>query len=249
MKAFLLLLSSAILFTHTQAQQRQALSYGDNEDKAFACYQTISAKAFKWQLAKIRQQPSAAEKRASAKKLASVYCLSSVQVYKLCKVLPLNADKLMIAKRCYVNCPDEDNYDVVFEAMPTTALTNELYDYLVGHGYSPDDDEEYTAGTGNGCRTPMSSAAFEGAKQTIENAGFDETKLESAKTIASTNCLTTEQVISICNLLSFEQSKLDFAKYAYSHTHDKSNYFKVSTVFAFDASKTELNKFIQTAGS
>ena len=73
---------------------------------------------------------------------------------------------------------------------------------------------------------------------------FDESKLSTAKSIISANCLSTDQVVEICNMFSFEQTKLDFAKAAYSRTTDKANYFKVSNVYDFDASKEELNSFI-----
>ncbi|MBK9515283.1 MAG: DUF4476 domain-containing protein, partial [Flavobacteriales bacterium] len=44
---------------------------------------------------------------------------------------------------------------------------------------------------------------------------------------------------------SFEDSKLDFAKYAYDRTYDIGNYFKVNDAFTFESSMDELNEFIQ----
>ncbi len=96
----------------------------------------------------------------------------------------------------------------------------------------------------NNCNYPMGSANFTSAKNTITNAKFDESKLSTAKSIISANCLSTDQIVEICNMFSFEQTKLDFAKAAYSRTTDKANYFKMSNVFDFDASKEELNSFI-----
>lgn len=94
------------------------------------------------------------------------------------------------------------------------------------------------------CRYAMGSGNFSSAKQTIQNASFEETKLSTAKSILNSNCFSTDQVIQVCNLFGFEASKLDFAKYAYSRTTDPGNYFKVGNVFSFDASKTELNNYI-----
>lgn len=99
----------------------------------------------------------------------------------------------------------------------------------------------------NGCNGwPMRQNDFNAALATIKDAAFDDTKLSTAKTIASANCLSTDQVVAICNLLSFEEGKLDFAKYAYRFTTDQGNYFKVSNVFSFDSSKTDLSEFIRT---
>ncbi len=99
-----------------------------------------------------------------------------------------------------------------------------------------------------GCRYPMDFGSFKSAKETVEKASFDETKLSTAKSILSSNCVSTDQVITLCKLMSFEASKLDFAKFAYSKTTDQSNYFKVNNIFSFDASKTELNDFISNGG-
>jgi hypothetical protein len=59
----------------------------------------------------------------------------------------------------------------------------------------------------------------------------------------SANCVTSDQVVAICNLFGFEASKLDFAKYAYDHTIDRRNYFKVNNVFGFSSSKEELSEY------
>ena len=97
---------------------------------------------------------------------------------------------------------------------------------------------------GNRCRFAMDGSSFRSAKETVTKASFDETKISTAKTILTSNCMSTDQIIQICNLFSFEASKLDFAKYAYDHTTDPGNYFKVGNIFDFDASRTELNDYI-----
>lgn len=96
-----------------------------------------------------------------------------------------------------------------------------------------------------GCPMPMNSNDFNAAKSTINESTFEDTKLETAKQIVGANCLTADQVTQLCQLFTFEETKLDFAKYAYSYTYDKNNYFKVNKVFTFDASKQELSKYTQ----
>jgi hypothetical protein len=90
----------------------------------------------------------------------------------------------------------------------------------------------------------MKSSNFQSAKATITNESFDETRLSTAKSIISSNCLTSDQVLEICKLFSFEQSRLDFAKCAYGKTVDQNNYFKVNNAFSFSSSKDELNRYI-----
>lgn len=97
-----------------------------------------------------------------------------------------------------------------------------------------------------GCMYPMASRDFESAKGTIRGQSFEETKLSSARNIASSNCLSPQQVKEICNLFSFEESKLDFAKFAYTRCTERNNYFIVSDVFSFSSSTEDLNKYISS---
>lgn len=92
---------------------------------------------------------------------------------------------------------------------------------------------------------PMGSVDFNAALKSIENSSFDESKLSAAKAVVSRNCLSTDQVVKICKLFGFEDTKLAFAKHAYAFTTDKKNYFKVADVLSFSSNKDELNNFIQ----
>lgn len=93
-----------------------------------------------------------------------------------------------------------------------------------------------------GCSYPMSSSNFQSALASIDKQGFDDTKLSTAKSVIKSNCMTADQVATVCRKFGFEQTKLDFAKYAYQYTYDRNNYFKVNDVFDFDSSVEELNK-------
>lgn len=104
--------------------------------------------------------------------------------------------------------------------------------------------ESYSTSSPNNCRGwAMKAADFKLAKQTVMESDFEETKLSTAKSIVAANCLSCDQVMAMCKLLSFEDSRLEFAKYAYPYTIDPKNYFKVNNVFSYDSSKEELNKF------
>ncbi|MCF8451538.1 MAG: DUF4476 domain-containing protein [Taibaiella sp.] len=94
----------------------------------------------------------------------------------------------------------------------------------------------------------MDRAMFSDVKQSISSASFEETKLSTAKTILGSNYMTTDQVMEICQLFSFENTKVTFAKIAYGRTVDPQNYFKVASVFSFDSNKKALNDFISSGG-
>lgn len=94
----------------------------------------------------------------------------------------------------------------------------------------------------------MDSRTFADAKQSISSGSFESTRLSTAKTILASNFICVDQVMEICRLFNFDDSKLEFAKYAYSKTVDENNYFKVGNVFSFSSSKEDLNDFISKQG-
>lgn len=95
------------------------------------------------------------------------------------------------------------------------------------------------------CYSAMAPDAFAAAKNSISSKSFEDTKLTTAKQVAGSNCLSSNQVKEIMSLFSFEDSKLTFAKFAYNRVVDKNNYFMVNDAFTFSSSVDELNDFIQ----
>lgn len=93
---------------------------------------------------------------------------------------------------------------------------------------------------------PMNSGNFSNALNTIKNQSFEEGKLKTAKQVAGGNCLNTAQIVQICKLFGFEESKLDFAKFAYDHCTEPNNYFNVNNVFSFSSSSDDLNDYVQS---
>ncbi len=91
---------------------------------------------------------------------------------------------------------------------------------------------------------PMSAQNFASALQTVKNQNFDDTQLSTAKQIANSNCMSAVQIAEICRAFKFEDSKLSFAKAAYSSCVDPKNYFKLNDVFSFSSNVDELNDFI-----
>jgi len=97
-----------------------------------------------------------------------------------------------------------------------------------------------------GCTTPMSASDFNNAKESVKKQAFAENKMKIAKQFTKNNCLSVAQVKEVIGLFSFENDKLEYAKFAYNFTVDKKNYFQVNDVFSFSSSVDELNEFIES---
>ncbi len=95
-----------------------------------------------------------------------------------------------------------------------------------------------------GCPIPMSPGDFSDLKNTISSKSFEDSKMTIAKQVLQNNCLLTSQVKDLMGQFTFEETKLDFAKYAYDYTYDIGNYYKVNDQFTFESSIDELSKYI-----
>jgi hypothetical protein len=119
-----------------------------------------------------------------------------------------------------------------------------------GRGYGGNQgygNQGYGGNQGHGTPPPpacMPMPDFNKALSVIQGESFENSRLNTAKQITSKNYLCVSQIIQICRTFSYEQTKLDFAKYAYHYCVDKNNYFQLNEVFSYAASKDELRKYI-----
>ena len=130
----------------------------------------------------------------------------------------------------------------------TTTSSNNHHHYTDGGNRKEDNDGEIPTTTHHkGCsgRHPMDASDFSNAFNTIKSESFNDTKLTIAKQIAESNCLSTNQIIQICKDFNFEDSKLDFAKFAFKYCTDKKNYYLLNSIFNFSDNKKELSEFVQ----
>ncbi len=95
-----------------------------------------------------------------------------------------------------------------------------------------------------GCAMPMGGSEFAEAKKGVEAQGFEDTRLTMAKQIGRDRCFSSDQVRSMMGAFSFEDTRLEFAKFAYDRTHDLGNYYKVNEAFSFSSSVDELNEYV-----
>lgn len=138
--------------------------------------------------------------------------------------------------------------DVVIEETTTTVKSTSTSTNTSTQVAQPSTRQEVVVveKTPAGCSRPMDASAFSSAKSSISSKGFDDTKLSTAKNAVKANCMSTTQIKEVMGLFGFEETKLDFAKYAYEFCTDKNNYYTVGDTFSFSTSADELNEFLES---
>jgi hypothetical protein len=95
-----------------------------------------------------------------------------------------------------------------------------------------------------GCGWPVTEQEFGNIRNSITSKTFEDSKLTIAKQVVQNRCLFASEVREIMMMFTFENSKLDFAKFAYRYTYDIGNYYKVNDAFEFESSIDDLNRSI-----
>ena len=88
----------------------------------------------------------------------------------------------------------------------------------------------------------ISSRSFQNLKHTIVRTSFDDEKLIVAQQAIASHRVSSQQVLELMKLFSFDSKKLELAKFAYAYTLDKQNYYIVNSGFTFSSSVRKLNK-------
>jgi hypothetical protein len=91
----------------------------------------------------------------------------------------------------------------------------------------------------------MSTDGFVQAKESLRKEWFENKRLETAKQIIDQNYFTSQQVKEMVLLFTYENNRLDIAKYAYGKTVDKENYFIMNDAFTFNSNKEKLSEYIR----
>ena len=97
-----------------------------------------------------------------------------------------------------------------------------------------------------GCFQAASSTDFNNGVNSIKKQSFTDSQMKVAKTFTRNNCLSVNQIKKVMEIFSFEDSKLEYAKFAYDFCVDKNNYFQLSDAFKFSSSSDDLNDFLDT---
>lgn len=105
--------------------------------------------------------------------------------------------------------------------------------------------EQTSTSNSNSVNCYYSDIEMDALIKEVKNESFSDEQKMIAKQALKNKCISTEQVIELMSLFSFDDDKLEIAIYCYDRCSDKDNYFKVNSSFSFSDSKQKLNQYIE----
>lgn len=183
-------------------------------------------------------------------------CFLATQVAAMVKMISnYTNDQFEVAKNGYLHMYNTEDFDIVINEVGSADHRKKLRQFAVNAGgMSPvplphpipeTHERPFPRCEQNDCQGfSMNNQKFGQALELLRNTAFDDTRLEQAELITKNNCLSVEQIRAIIRLFSFEEAKLEYAKFSYLRSHDKRNFYLVNKEFAFDLSRSEFTEFM-----
>ncbi len=92
----------------------------------------------------------------------------------------------------------------------------------------------------------MNAHQFNYFKNSLNEEWFDSSRMDVLRMTMRFNFFNSYQIKELMHLLSFESSKLEFAKLAFEKVVDPENYYIVVQGLTFSSSKRELTQYISS---
>jgi hypothetical protein len=91
----------------------------------------------------------------------------------------------------------------------------------------------------------LSQRDMQDLKQRVEDRITDTDKMKLLKSVLANSRYYTDDVKQMMSWMSFESTRLEFAKWAFANVIDSKNYWKLESEFTFSSSKDEFNEYIK----
>jgi|GEM_PF-3122349 hypothetical protein len=223
---------------------------------------------FRAALATIQGRAFDDDKRRVAEQVASGGRLCSEHVLRILEVFAFESTRLSFAKFAYTSVVDPQNYWLVNDGFRFGSSVSALQSHIemlgvqayshpsdgshgINHGAAPYPE---TCGSGSvgvnsfGCAPApdyLLECDLDRILCSMRNQSFDSEKLRVAKQAVGRQLIGTYAVRRVMAELTFDDSRLAFAKFAYGKCYDPENYYLVNDAFTFSSSVRELDLYIR----
>ncbi len=202
---------------------------------------TFNDKDFQEQIRSLKNEHRAEERQRRAHGMIPGHRFSSQQVKAIAAQLKDDAARLDFATAAYPLTVDPENFYDVYDAFTTFSHVMRLHDRI---------QSRHRPATAPVVMVPrvISDDDMKDILGAIRKESFDNTKMQLARQIvgSSRGNFLSRQIKELCACFSFDNARLEFAKFAYDYTLDQEKYFLVNDAFSFTSNKEVLSRYVES---
>lgn len=217
-----------------------AFNYAGNK----GCDGFLADKPFQAFLNSVAKFESDEEKAKICMEYVYTYCFNTEQVMKLGMLIETENYRYVFFKTAYEKVYDRDNFLHVKQLLSNTKLKQGINEiYVVPGSLKPYAVADESVAE----KCFVSEEDYSKLKSIIKKEMSSTQRIEAAKrVIPDYNCLSANQIEGMLTIFSLEADKIEFAKFCYNYCSDQKNYSTVTGFFTSQASKDEINSYINS---
>ena len=249
---------------------------GHGQPQMGDCAAPTSDQQFRQLLQSVRGVRNQVTKITQSERLMQEHCLTSRQIKSLLDEIMSVNDRMALAQTGWHWVYDPENYHFTFDAFLSSSRARELQAYMDAHARGgqvapppgrrspgrtepsrrpperrqpPPPPTSLVPGYNGpiGCPGPlMNSGQFQNALRSVQDRSFADEQKTVMRQVLRNNCVSVAQVTQMLNAFSFEDDKLEMAKFAFQSTHDIGNFYQLNNAFKFSSSTEKLEAFLST---
>ena len=254
-KIYSLIIITLIISTSLNAQSRRKRG----------CTNPLSNYAFQQKFKGIQRQLNEAYKLKSAINIVHTNCLTSAQVKEITLLFQTDQSRISFAKEAYLKTSDRNQFHHVYDAFNRFRNVAQVHAHILtlrkgGSG----GNSGGTGGTGNSlaypnwnypslsgyrgktnCSSFMNNTSFTGNAIQIQQQSGESNRYSRAWQVATTNCMTTAQVMKLVSFLRQDNNRLAILKGAFDHTYDIDNYASARVTLSNYSTQQDFDRFLK----
>jgi hypothetical protein len=164
-------------------------------------------------------------------------CVSVGQLNKILTQISFELEKLKLIKESYVNIVDKKNSSRLDSTFKLTSSKNELAAFL-----KTADENGYK--TSRQCTKASADADMKPVYEKLGAYNNDTERFQALKKMYAEYCYSVVQVKTLLTLFIHDKEKLDAAKMLYFQCVDTENYMKLSDLFSYGSTVSDLQDFL-----
>lgn len=214
------------------------------------CRGPINPRMFQSELDQLRALPQESARFRTAMQQFGPFCLSSAQVYQVCRLLGQDPYRIDFAFASYQRVTDPQNFYDVYDSFQLFSSAFRLHDLIGGTDIQlvpipePAPAPEPAPIPQPVCE--VTPADMDEIRELVKAATFKDSMEKQAKMmVKSKQCFRADQIVELLSIMTYDDSKLAVAKYAFDYCIDTQNYYRVVNSFTFKSYKDDLTKFIE----
>lgn len=215
-----------------QAKANKPVFFNHFDALTSTCSETISLIDMKYALTLLNKCNDEESKYTYINQIIENNCLKTLQLNELLVLLPIDMDRLAIAKAAYLHILDKENIKAILTVFKYPAMKESYVDYIK-------EQENKSKQKSLKCTEPISDAKFGDILSKIKNTAYEQDKFKLAKKTVVDVCISTQQAKQITPFFSHDREKLDFLVCAYNVLTDKENAKLLISEFQSNEAKEE----------